>query len=767
QTNPNQSSNTNNQDSNPPPQIIFLEVNLTQANANDEGKAPDINWSYIVKHRNEPLPPPSKAKKLEGITSHSNNNRIISFDIHSKFTYPTEETTDYLKEHHQLIIFAHKESSNNTKPPESTEKPSYKTNFGIPYATLYILNKALLHISYTHITTILKEKEYNMDFAITNNIMDYLINHFDDDTALYEIECIKDNDDKLTHIQITNKASNKTFEIHKQSKNTDEERQQAQSNTQTITTTTQSNQTTTPQNNNTTQTNTAYKLYINDEYQFDTLRAVLGLNIIDKLEVYISLQYKITLDMLREVFEITEKTKDYGNKERILKEMEQELNRLVENTSNNPNNAHNSSNANNPTQPNNIHTTTNNTTPLFKQPKYVTYKLNTRERLEHFFAQCVAEVGEDFKLGENLNYSAAILIKKFRYYKATFKENLNPYSIEVTSNKDRIKEALSDGRVTKIADYNVRDILSKNGDTTADNAIKLLIQEDYINDWLDTTNSAISQVANITEIIKNMTDTEKTNKTTKKPFTDDELKNLIKDYTPIELIESIAFYRKDVVNIKLAFAHGKVSVDKGKQYEIPFSSESNKAFTIITQAVFNKIVSDRKDKTPNQIEIGNKVYARDGKGNNNAPYNANLKGQIQDGYKYKGKGLIHLTFKNNYILASNIAKTNNWVSESNYFVKNPNIIRNNGKYALMSAACFWSNETHKQSGNNHYNANFQNKHCYDIADSKIGTDDDRVNAITYVVNRHTDSYKKRRDIYQRIKKDNIFKDFPSKINHKL
>ncbi|RDU61319.1 hypothetical protein CQA53_10320, partial [Helicobacter didelphidarum] len=33
QTNPNQSSNTNNQDSNPPPQIIFLEVNLTQANA--------------------------------------------------------------------------------------------------------------------------------------------------------------------------------------------------------------------------------------------------------------------------------------------------------------------------------------------------------------------------------------------------------------------------------------------------------------------------------------------------------------------------------------------------------------------------------------------------------------------------------------------------------------------------------------------------------------------------------------------------------------
>jgi len=69
---------------------------------------------------------------------------------------------------------------------------------------------------------------------------------------------------------------------------------------------------------------------------------------------------------------------------------------------------------------------------------------------------------------------------------------------------------------------------------------------------------------------------------------------------------------------------------------------------------------------------------------------------------------------------------------------------------------------HKQSENNHYNANFQNKYCYDIADSKSGTDDDRVNAITRIVNQGTDSYEKRRKIYQRIKQDNIFKDFPSK-----
>ncbi|PAU99408.1 hypothetical protein B9T66_07640 [Helicobacter sp. TUL] len=125
-----------------------------------------------------------------------------------------------------------------------------------------------------------------------------------------------------------------------------------------------------------------------------------------------------------------------------------------------------------------------------------------------------------------------------------------------------------------------------------------------------------------------------------------------------------------------------------------------------------------------------------------------------DGYKYRGKGLIHLTFKEHYERASIYAKKQGWIDTDNYFVNNPDSITNNGKYALLSVVWFWNSQINKSK-----NVNFKNKYCYEIADIKAGTDNERVNAITYIVNQRTDSYEKRIKAYNRLKNHNIFKDF--------
>ena len=88
--------------------------------------------------------------------------------------------------------------------------------------------------------------------------------------------------------------------------------------------------------------------------------------------------YPFTLSMLKQVF-INIKT----NQEYILQEMVDELNRRDDDGI----------------------------------QMYVKYKLDTRNRLEHFFGQCVVEVGSSFhELTESLNYSAKGLMS-FSYFK--------------------------------------------------------------------------------------------------------------------------------------------------------------------------------------------------------------------------------------------------------------------------------------------------------------------------------------------------------------
>ena len=76
-------------------------------------------------------------------------------------------------------------------------------------------------------------------------------------------------------------------------------------------------------------------------------------------------------------------------------------------------------------------------------------------------------------------------------------------------------------------------------------------------------------------------------------------------------------------------------------------------------------------------KIANKVYAnRMGNGDE----------QSGDGYKYRGRGLIQLTGKNNYL------KFSRWYNDSKIFVDNPDLLLQ-PQFAVLSAFFYW--DTHK------------------------------------------------------------------------
>lgn len=91
--------------------------------------------------------------------------------------------------------------------------------------------------------------------------------------------------------------------------------------------------------------------------------------------------------------------------------------------------------------------------------------------------------------------------------------------------------------------------------------------------------------------------------------------------------------------------------------------------------VFPKYFNEEsaKEYAMNPIKIANKVYAnRYGNGNEDSA----------DGYKYRGRGFIQLTFHDNY------AAFDKTVPED--ILANPDLVAT--KYPLLSAAWFWNNK---------------------------------------------------------------------------
>ena len=666
----------------PQEQTIYVETTLKGYNAKqNEGKLPKIQYSYIVKSLNDPLLPISKAQPLT-FTSHTPSNRIISFNLNAKFTYTItenntqKEITDYLKDNQQLIIFAY------------TKSPAYTTSYGTPHTILTISQYPILELSYGTARLIMQDKEKNKDFAIKHSIMPYLITHFDNIDTPYTIT------KKDSHLLISN-AHNKTLEIHKSA----QESAQQESTHQSQAAQSQSTQEDT-------------KIYI-DNTTFDNLAiltALLTLNENDKVSLCVRLCYKITLDMLKEVFEYNiAKDNTKTKMDTMLPQMVEEL----------------------------------NNTEKDDKPVYIHYNLDTRARLEHFFAQCYIEVGGSaFRLEEDLHYSVRGLITAgFDYYRTTAQK----------ADKEKIKEALDDGRATKPSDYAMKDILS-NAPSNAIQAIKDLVQ-DHINfclNLLPKTNGAIEQKTNTTEIEKTL------GIESKRKFD----KN--KDYSPIELIESFTEYQS-YPTIQLAFRHSTISLAQGANYKIPYSTESHKAFILIAQAIANHIVNKRSDKKANKMEIGNKAYGG---------RNGNQGGD--DGYNFRGRGIIQLTGRSNYKDFTTKAKEWGWIDNVADFEAKPDLILQNGKYALLSAVYYWNNKKCSANAKDYPEISiFRGKHLYEIADDetngnvattrKVGKDKIKTTksilAISVSVNGGTNHLGDRTTRHAQIKSQNIFKDF--------
>ncbi|UJF21954.1 glycoside hydrolase family 19 protein [Shewanella sp. OMA3-2] len=134
-----------------------------------------------------------------------------------------------------------------------------------------------------------------------------------------------------------------------------------------------------------------------------------------------------------------------------------------------------------------------------------------------------------------------------------------------------------------------------------------------------------------------------------------------------------------------------------------------------------------QNKKADEVAIANHAYAlRIGNGSIDSG----------DGWKYRGRGMIQLTGKSNYL---SIQSTHNdlW-SESINFVANPELLIT-AKYALRSALVFW----------------VKNK-LYLIADK--GSSKQVTDAVTSVINKNTNSYNSRHENLKMIMNRQVFSD---------
>ena len=90
-----------------------------------------------------------------------------------------------------------------------------------------------------------------------------------------------------------------------------------------------------------------------------------------------------------------------------------------------------------------------------------------------------------------------------------------------------------------------------------------------------------------------------------------------------------------------------------------------------------KTLDEAKEYEYKGEKIANKVYA------NRMGNGSELSG---DGWKYRGRGLIQLTGKNNYL------KFSKWYNDSSIFVDNPDLLLQ-PQFAVLSAFFYW--DTHK------------------------------------------------------------------------
>ncbi|RDU61320.1 hypothetical protein CQA53_10305 [Helicobacter didelphidarum] len=129
-----------------------------------------IQWGYYIKQKNENLKSKVAIKDLKPFTFTSKDtyNTKVSFNLNAKFTYTItenntqKETTDYLKDNQQLIIFAYRKS------------PAYTTSYGTPHTILTISQYPILKLTSKTITIL--DAHTNTTYTLSHSCDTHYLN---------------------------------------------------------------------------------------------------------------------------------------------------------------------------------------------------------------------------------------------------------------------------------------------------------------------------------------------------------------------------------------------------------------------------------------------------------------------------------------------------------------------------------------------------------------------------------------------------------------
>ena len=177
-----------------------------------------------------------------------------------------------------------------------------------------------------------------------------------------------------------------------------------------------------------------------------------------------------------------------------------------------------------------------------------------------------------------------------------------------------------------------------------------------------------------------------------------------------------------------------------------------------------------------RAECGNTLVLEENitRENANRNYNANRwlnnRPNTDDGYNFRGRGLLHLTFRDNYHACTRYLHNQGWLSSDIDFEAQPQLVTDSGVYALLSAVYYWNDRKCYPNAKKHQEVLiFKGKHLYEIIDDaangNIIITKENVNttksvlAISLTINGGTNGLDDRTKQHARIKSQNIFKDF--------
>ena len=400
----------------------------------------------------------------------------------------------------------------------------------------------------------------------------------------------------------------------------------------------------------------------------------------------------------------------------------------------------------------------------FKDDKLVIYEFEHAIKEKAFDAKLKFSDNKDDALIKNGNY---LYISK----------NISSNEINIYEDDKLSKELKSDEKTNKSYQIYAKEEISSNNQSNADKDDKLginLLSKENMDKFINSFNESKS----LTRVDKGMWEDgdEGVNvliEIKDYPFTLDMLKQVFtniktnQEYILQEMVDELN-RRDDDDGIQM---YVKYKLDTRNRLEHFFGqcfveAKTTKGdFTLeeeLGKFTENNIISYRGKA---RLEEAKKLYpqyydkadpSKWAKFVGNAMYSDRVKNHLgneggDDGFNFRGRGIKQLTGKDNYARFNNYSHKKFLVDKDIDLLKNPDLISQDGKYALISAAYFWTIERPKP----------KKYRLYEIADeSKADSDNnDIVERITAVINPQKLSLEQRKEAYKRIKTANVFKIF--------